>query len=100
MPQDVVCHEGLHEEVAVIIARLHPELTGLTPRHHGLRQGLGLEQVQELIFAALIDQHFAGISPFRHQDRGIMSAPGRPVLAQIGRKLFPAPVRLGRICNR
>ena len=48
MPVDVVAHEGLDEEITVIIALLHAEHAGLTALGHGMGQRLGIADAREV----------------------------------------------------
>jgi hypothetical protein len=55
---DVIRHEGLDEVVAVVIARLHPELELLAARLADNRKILGVELLgQKLVLVALVDEN-------------------------------------------
>ena len=71
----MIGHEARHEEIAVIVTRLHPEAARLPPHGHGLRKIFGSEQIKELVRTALIDQH----------RRVIDSAPSERVAMRVGR---------------
>ena len=93
----MVLHEGRHEEIAVVVAILQPELAGLAARGHRLGERLGLQQVEELVVGALVDQDRAVEAAFAHQERRIVLLPGGLVLAEIGLELLAAPVAGGRV---
>ena len=63
MEGDMLFHEGRDEEIAVVIALLHPERAALPPRRHRLGQGLGLQEVKELAEAGSLLDYFMTYLP-------------------------------------
>jgi len=57
VPSDMVAGKAIYEKIRVVIARLYPQRACLTPLGHRIREGLGPQQVKELIIAALVDQN-------------------------------------------
>ena len=55
VPHHMIGHEGLDEEIAVVIAGLHPELAGLAARHHRLGQRFDAMLFHRLEAAESID---------------------------------------------
>src|SRR5258706_12201753 len=100
MVAQVIPHEGLHEVVAMIIARLHAQAERLTRLGGGRGEYLRQQLLgQKLIRRPLIDEDRPRKRPARDQLAGVVFAPALGILPQIIRERLPAPGGLHRRRN-
>src|ERR1700730_12287134 len=97
----MIFHEGRYEVVAVIVSGLAAEVQ----RDVGLRAGT-LQKfraklfVEELIGIAIVDQEIGKPCAILDEGDGVVTAPRRPVIAEISTQRLDAPWHLRRRHDR
>src|SRR3954470_9983509 len=101
MPAQMLLHEGGYEEVAVVVALLHPQ----SQRYAGFFASAGKQPGPQLAFQervgrALVDEDFAQGGAVLDQGDGVVGAPGGAVGAEIAAERLLAPRDLARRDDR